>query len=334
MVELRDIASISDPSAILAHERFIAINGAIEIDLTGQSCVGMGEQMAFFGALGHAAFNRAAMYTPEGKGIIALRSTSRDGRQSRIVPEFTDSRIGIITTQSDIHYVVTEYGSADLFGKSIRERALALINIAHPKFRKWLLDEAKRMKYVYRDQVMPSEDSGYPVSYEHRHVFGSKEFVVRPIKVTDERAIQNLFYSLSKDDRFQRFLMHVSTLHHKQAQDLVLVDYRNSMAFVVQNGNGKQEHVIAVAHIASEEDTGKRKVCEFAAMVEPAWQNKGIGTYLLRKMLSIAKDLGYSRFRAYIWEDNKQMLRAFEKLGLGMTQELDCHVYRVNLDVE
>ncbi|MRR14799.1 GNAT family N-acetyltransferase, partial [archaeon] len=126
----------------------------------------------------------------------------------------------------------------------------------------------------------------------------------------------------------------VSTLHHKQAQDLVLVDYRKSIAFVVQNGSGKHENVIAVAHIAHEKDTGKRKVCEFAAMVDPSWQNKGIGTYLLRHMLSIAKDFGYDRFRAYIWEDNKQMLRAFEKLGRGMTQELDCHVYRVNMDVD
>ncbi len=333
LVELKDISYISDPSAIMALKKFIAINGAIEIDLTGQSCVGMGEHMAYFGALGHAVFNRTAMFTPGGKGIIALRSTSRDGKLSRIVPEFTDSKIGIITTQADINYVVTEYGCVDLFGKSIRERALALVTIAHPKFRQWLLDEAKRMKYVYQDQVLPPEGFPYPASYEHTHSFGNEELLIRPIKVTDERSVQNLFYALSKDDRFQRFLMHVNTLHHKQAQDLIAVDYKNSMALVVQNGSAKQEQVIAVAHIASEEDTGGKRVCEFAAMVDPAWQNKGIGTYLLQSMIQLGKNLGFERMRAYVWEDNRPMLRSFEKLGCGMTQELDCHVYRISMSI-
>lgn len=333
MVEMKDISHISDPAAIMSLQKFIAINGAIEIDLTGQSCVGMGEHMAYFGALGHAVFNRTAMFTPGGKGIIALRSTSRDGNVSRIVPEFTDSKIGIITTQADINYVVTEYGCVNLFGKSIRERALALVTIAHPKFRQWLLDEAKRMKYVYQDQFLPPVDFPHPAPYEHTHSFGNEELLVRPIKVTDERPVQNLFYALSKDDRFQRFLMHVNTLHHKQAQDLVAVDYKNSMALVVQNAAVKQEQIIAVAHIAQEEDTKGRRVCEFAAMVDPAWQNKGIGTHLLKSMFHLGKKLGFERMRAYVWEDNRQMLRSFEKLGCGMTQELDCHVYRISISL-
>lgn len=333
MVKMQDISQISDPSSILHLEKFIAVNGAVEIDITGQSCVGMGEQMGYFGALGHAVFNRTAMFTPGGKGIIALRSTSRDGKFSRIVPEFTNSKIGIITTQADINYVVTEFGSVNLFGKSIRERALALITIAHPKFRQWLLDEAKRMNYVYQDQVLPPENFEYPLSFEKNCTFKDHPVLIRPIKVTDERAVQNLFYSLSKDDRFQRFLMHVNSLHHKQAQDLVTVDYKNSIALVVQNGSLEQDRILAVAHIALEEDPGIRKVCEFAAMVDPAWQNRGVGSYLLKNMLAISKELGFERMRAYVWEDNAQMLKAFEKLGCGMTQELDCHVYRINIDI-
>lgn len=333
MVELRDLSSMSDLKRILSFERFIAINGAMEIDLTGQSCVGMGEYMGYFGALGHAMFNRTALHTPGGKGIIALRSTSRDGTCSRIVPEFTDSKIGIITTQADIHYVVTEYGHVDLFGKSIRERALALITIAHPKFRAWLLDEAKKLNYVYKDQELPPEDSQYPYQYEEIRTFCDKQFLVRPVKITDERAVQNLFYSLSRNDKFQRFLMHVTALHHKQAQDLVRVDYTDSMALIVSDIAGKQENIAAVAHIAKEECVGSRSICEFAAMVDPAWQNKGIGTYLLNTMIDIGRDLGFNCLRAYIWEDNLQMLRSFEKTGRGMTQELECHVYKLCMDI-
>ncbi len=333
MVELRDLSYTSDPKAITLHDRFIAINGAMEIDLTGQSCVGMGEYMGYLGALGHATFNRSAMFTPGGKGVIALRSTSRDGKYSRIVPEFTDSRSGIVTTQADINYVVTEYGSVDLFGKSIRERSLSLITIAHPKFRAWLLEEAKRRNYVYQDQELPPEYSLYPGEYEETCEFGKEEFLIRPIKITDERALQNLFYCLSTHDKFQRFLMHVAALHHKQAQDLVKVDYRESMALVVEALGGKQDEIVAVAHIAHEDSTAATKLCEFAAMVDPAWQNRGIGTHLLRRMTTVGRDLGYNRMRAYIWEDNVQMLKAFENLGRGMTQELECHVYKLGMDI-
>lgn len=333
LVELRDLSRTSDPKTILSYDKFIAINGAMEIDLTGQSCVGIGEYMGYFGALGHAMFNRTAMFTPGGKGIIALRSTSRDGKYTRIVPEFTDSRIGIITTQADIHYVVTEYGYVDLFGKSIRERALSLITIAHPRFRSWLLDEAKRMNYVYQDQELPPENSLYPSQYENFHEFCSEKFLVRPIKITDERAIQNLFYALSKHDKFYRFLMHVSALHHKQAQDLVNVDYKDSMALVVHGTNGKQDNIAAVAHIARDDAGSSSSTCEFAAMVDPAWQNKGIGTHLLQKMIIIGNEMGFQRLRAYIWEENVQMLKAFEKLGRGMTQELECHVYKLTMEI-
>ena len=253
MVEMKSLSDIISPATILSREKFTAVNGAIEIDLTGQSCVGMGDQMGYFGALGHAVFNRTAMFSPGGKGIIALRSTSRDGRFSRIVPEFTDRKIGIVTTQSDVNYVVTEYGCVNLFGKSIRERALALITIAHPKFRQWLLDEAKRMNYVYEDQVLPPEGADYPGSYEGLCRIGDKDLLVRPIKVTDERAVQNLFYAMSRDDRFHRFLMHVSSLHHKQAQDLVTVDYTNSMALVIPERAGQAGRDCRRRHIAPEE---------------------------------------------------------------------------------
>lgn len=330
-VELCDLSTISDPARILSHKRFIAINGAMEIDLTGQSCVGLGEPMSFFGALGHAVFNRTAMFTPGGKGIIALRSTSRDGRCSRIVPEFTDSRIGIVTTQSDVNYVVTEYGCVNLFGKSIRERALALITIAHPKFRPWLLEEAKRKKYLYEDQALPPAEGCYPSGHEQIRAFGDREVQIRPVKVTDERAVQNLFYAMSKDDRFHRFLRHMASLHHKQAQYLVNVDYTKSMALVVQAVGDKQERIVAVAHIAPDEESLGRRVCEFAAMVDPAWQSLGIGTYLFESMLAISRTLAYEIVRAIVWRDNQSMLKVLEKSSYPMSRTVDSHAYQVDI---
>lgn len=332
-VEMKALSYTTDPQNIMAHRNMIAINGAVEIDLSGQSCVGLSEFMGYFGALGHAAFNRTAMLTPGGKGIIALRSTTRDGEHSRIVPEFTDKRIGILTTQADINYVVTEYGFVDLFGKSIRERALALITIAHPKFRAWLLDEAKRLKYVYKDQVLPPETAVYPSAYEQERVFGGQKLGIRPVKITDERGIQDLFYAMNQHDKFYRFLRNVTALHHTQAQPLVSADYRNSMALVVTHSGKGEEGILAVAHFAREHKPGMEDTAEFAAMVHPNWQNIGIGTYLFQYITEIARDLGFRRLSAYVWEDNIQMLKVFQKTGLPTHQTIANHVYTLEMDI-
>jgi acyl-CoA hydrolase/GNAT superfamily N-acetyltransferase len=332
-VEMKNLSYTTDPQNILSHKKMIAINGAVEIDLTGQSCVGLSDQFGYFGALGQATYNRTAMLCEGGKGIIALRSTSRDGKFSRIVPEFTDKKIGIITTQADIHYVVTEFGHVDLFGKSIRERALALITIAHPKFRTWLLQEAKRLNYVFKDQFLPPDSALYPEKYERELFMRGEKLMVRPVKITDERGIQDLFYTMSRHDKFYRFLRNVSALHHQQAQPLVSSDYINSMALVVMHSSLKEEGIIAVAHIAREIKEDMHDVCEFAAMVHPNWQNIGIGTFLLKYILSIAHDMGFRKMIAYIWEDNVQMLKVFSKTGLPLRQNIANRVCTAELDL-
>jgi acyl-CoA hydrolase/GNAT superfamily N-acetyltransferase len=332
MVRMKPFSQISDPQVILSKAPFIAINGAVEIDLTGQSCVSLSEQNAHLGALGHPLFNRVAQISRGGKAVIALRSTSREGYASRIVPEFSDRRMGIVTTQADINYVVTEYGGVNLFGKSVRERALALITIAHPKFRKWLTDEAKKLNYIYQDQMPPPDDSLYPLQYESICEFGGKSMYVRPVKITDERAVQNLFYAMSSDERFHRFLMHIPALHHRQAQKLVNVDYCRSQGLVVESGVSTGG-VVAVAHIIRDDEDENRNVCEFAVMVHPDWQNRGIGSFLLRKMAAVALDMGFFVMRAYVWERNSKMQKLFENLGLPEHIIMEYHVAKIEVDL-
>lgn len=332
-ITMAPLERVSDTRNILSLAPFVAINGAVEIDLTGQSCVALGEKGAHFGALGQPHFNRVARLTEGGKSIIALRSTSRDGSISRIVPRFTESRMGVFTTQIDVGYVVTEYGSVNLFGKSIRERVLELITIAHPRHRGWLLEEAKRLNYVFKDQVLPPEDSPYPEQYEHVQVFGGKKVLLRPVKITDERAVQNLFYSLSSDEKFHRFHIRLTSLHHRQAQRMVSCDYRDSLALVAEVEEGSTRSIAAITHICHEVEETKRKTCEFAIMVNPAWQNLGLGSYLLRTMAEIARIHGFRVLRAYVWEENFRMLKVFGKLDLHMDAAVDSNVIRLDYDL-
>ena len=166
----------------------IAINSALEVDLTGQATAESLGHNFYSGIGGQADFMRGAVLSPGGKTILALPSTAHGygqdamqgagcgnvavapvggnappGRKvSRIAP-FLREGAGVTLTRGDIHYVVTEYGIAYLHGKSIRERAMDLIAIAHPDFRQWLIDEAKRLHLIYPDQAfIPGKEGEYP----------------------------------------------------------------------------------------------------------------------------------------------------------------------------
>jgi 4-hydroxybutyrate CoA-transferase len=131
---------INDPFIIARNEKMVAINSAIEVDLTGQVCADSIGPKFYSGFGGQLDFIRGASRSKGGKPIIAIPSTARNSQCSRIVP-FLSQAAGVTTTRGDVHYVVTEYGIADLYGKTIRQRAKALIDIAHPKFREELSNE-------------------------------------------------------------------------------------------------------------------------------------------------------------------------------------------------
>jgi len=137
----------NDPFVISQNERMVAINSAIEVDITGQVCADSIGVKIYSGFGGQVDFMRGAARSNHGKPIIALPSTAKSGEVSRIVPSLKLGA-GVVTTRADVHYVVTEYGTTNLHGKNLRERAQALINVAHPKFRDWLTEEAKKRKLL------------------------------------------------------------------------------------------------------------------------------------------------------------------------------------------
>ncbi len=147
IIEFHPQEYVNDPFIIAQNKKMVAINSAIEIDLTGQVCADSIGTKFYSGIGGQVDFIRGAAHSEGGKPIIALPSTTKDFSISRIVPTLKQGA-GVVTTRGDVHYVVTEYGVAQLFGKSIQERAKALINIAHPKFRDELMKFAKEVYHI------------------------------------------------------------------------------------------------------------------------------------------------------------------------------------------
>lgn len=158
-IELRTADYVNNPLVIAQQENMVAINCALEIDLTGQATADSIGKCFYSGIGGHADFMRGAVLARNGRSILILQSTARNESISRIVPQLQQGA-GVTLNRGDIRYVVTEYGIANLHGKSIHERAKELIPIAHPKFRQWLFDEANKDHLIGQDDPIAPSHAG------------------------------------------------------------------------------------------------------------------------------------------------------------------------------
>lgn len=147
LIESHPVEHVNDPFIISQNDNMVAINAAVEVDLTGQVCSDSIGPYIYSGFGGQVDFIRGAARSKGGRPIIALPSTAKNGTMSRIVP-YLKQGAGVVTSRADVHYVVTEYGATNLFGKNLRERAEALIGIAHPKFRGDLEKAAKERRLL------------------------------------------------------------------------------------------------------------------------------------------------------------------------------------------
>ena len=326
MFEFHPADYTNNPFVISQNHKMVAINVALEIDLTGQVNADSIGSKFYSGIGGQADFIRGAALSKKGKPVIALPSTAKGGKISRIVPRLTEGA-GVVTTRGDVHYVVTEYGIAYLHGKNIRERAMSLINIAHPDFRESLLAGAKEMKYIYPDQKIPASGVVYPDEFET--YFNSKNgsrLFIRPIRIEDEEALRTMFYSLSDQSRYLRFFSPMRTLPHAKAQTQVLLDYEERMAIGAFEGDPPGEKLVGVSRYVLERATN---LAEVAVEVPDTWQRQGVGSYLLKYLITIARKRGVAGFTAYVLPENKKMMHLFQSLGYKMKTRFEEGAYEV-----
>jgi acyl-CoA hydrolase/RimJ/RimL family protein N-acetyltransferase len=302
---------VNDPYVIGQQHRQVAINVALEVDLTGQVCADSLGNRFYSGIGGQVDFNRGAARSHNGKAIIALPATAKNGTVSRIVCCLAPGG-GVVTTRGDVHYVVTEYGVAYLHGKSVQERAMALISVAHPKFRPQLLREAIESRYV-RTELADVGDKLVAGPAEMKTVYAmadGTQINFRPIHPTDQPAMKELFYSLSQETIYYRFMSHLRTIPRKQIQDFVFINHRNDMALVGTMPASQGEEFVAIGRYYLNEKTNRAEV---AFVVRDDWQNKGIGTFLLRQLINVARRNGIEGFTAEVLRGNTAMQRVFQK---------------------
>jgi len=303
---------VYNPLTIAQNKNMVTVTSALEVDLSGQVCSESKGRHFHSGIGGRLDFIRGAAMSEGGKSIITLPSTTTDGKVSRIVPHPAEGA-GVVATRGDVQYVVTEYGIAYLQGKSVRERAMALINIAHPAFRQELLREAKQKAYVYPDQILLSDQyHSYPMEEESEYTLkdGSRA-TIRPIKPTDEPLLQEFFYSHTDETIYRRYFHALKAMPHSRAQQLVNVNYKEHMAFVVTVGAIGLERIIGVGRYGAEDEI----TVEVAYTIGESYQNQGIGSTLQDRLEDYAKRQGFKTAIAYVMVDNEPVFALFGKKG-------------------
>jgi acyl-CoA hydrolase len=309
-VEFHPSKYVNDPRIISQNRKMVAMNIGREIDLTGQVAADALAYNNFSGVTGIVDFFRGAAMSKGGKSILMLTSTRDDNRKSRIVPMLQNT--AVVVPRGEVQYVVTEYGSVNLFGKSIQERAIALISIAHPDFRDTLFEEAKELGYLGPERSLREEMHAiYPLYLEESRIIDRCKITFRPVKLTDERPIQEHYYGLDKTDVSSRFFHEKTSFVSKQIEHTFIIDYCNNLTIVAVEGEPGYERVLALGEYYLNPETN---LAEIAFSVEKKWQGMGLSTIVIKKLAEAAKGSGIIGFSAYTSKANKRMIKLFNSL--------------------
>ncbi len=311
MFYFRSSEFVNDPTVIARNDHLISISSALEVDLTGQVCTDSMGHMFYSGIGDQVDFIRGSAMSKDGFSIVAMPSTARNGTVSRIMPHLSEGA-GVATTRADVNFIVTEYGIAELQGKSIYQRVMGLAQIAHPKFRKELIETAKKRHYIFSDQLPPSQDDllfleGYRKTLTLRN---GKSISFRPLLPSDEFSYRNFFYSLQEETIYFRFFYKMKLFSHEVIQkQWASVDYRKNMSVIGLVQKGGHKEIMAIASYAMETE----EKAEVAFVVREDLQGAGVASYLLGMLEDIARENSYKEFSATVLRENSAMIHVFKK---------------------
>ncbi len=320
-VEFQPSEYVNKPFVIAKNKKVVAINSAIEVDLTGQVVSDSVGHRFYSGIGGQVDFIRGAAMSEGGRPIIALPSTTKGGQVSKIVP-FLAEGAGVVTSRGDVHYVVTEYGVATLRGRSIRERALELIQIAHPKFRDSLLEQVRQytgLPAYHKSASVILKEFG-PVEIKMIKLKDGKEYVLRPLKSSDDRRLQDFFYSHTKETLWQRYRNIPKLMTRENAHNLVNIDQSKDLALCIVQRQGPREVIYAVGRYYLDLKSNSVQV---GFVVNEEKRGLGMASIMMTTMIDIAKKRGVKEMIGMVLANNLVMIRVFEKYGFTQHTTLD-----------
>jgi acyl-CoA hydrolase/GNAT superfamily N-acetyltransferase len=328
LVEFQGIDVVSDHLRISFNDRMIAILPARKVDLTGGIALHIGKGNVTPGP-GHAQeFFAGVEHSRGGRTMFALPSRNLQGRSNILlsVEDFPNQ----FTNRESLDLIVTEYGIASMIGRTVRERAQALIDIAHPGDRAELVLQAKKANILYADQIYLSDaGSLYPQKIACSHVFkNGLTLRFRAIKPSDEEEMRKLFYRFSDNAVYYRYFSAIKSMPHRKMQEYVNVDYQRIMSIVGTVEEAGTETIIAEGRYARHHD---RPFADVAFVVDENYQGRGIASFLFEKLIQVARGHGIEGFTADVLADNKPMMKVFEKAPFPIRAVMEFGIYNLTI---
>lgn len=328
LVEFQGVDKAFNPIQIGKNSRFVLIFPARRVDLSGKIALHFGKGNVSAGPGETMDFFHGADISDGGLTIIALTSRNRKGEPNiRLSVENMPNQLSM---RESIDMVVTEYGVADMNGRTVRERAQALIELAHPDDRKALFEQAKKEKIIYQDQIFLAESSSlYPSTIFEKHIFrGGLDVRFRAIKPSDEDEMRRLFYRFSDEAVYYRYFSPIKTMPHSKMQGYVNINYSRAMSIVGLIGEPGQGHIIAEARFVKNQ---RKPTADVAFVVDEQYHGHGIATFLTKMLIRLARERGLNGFTADVLSSNTGMMKVFEKCGFPVEAKLEYGSYHINI---
>ena len=328
LVEFQGVDIVADPRNIGLNDKYIAIFPARKIDLTGSIAMHAGKGNVSLNpgeaneVLTGAAFSRG------GRNIFALPSRNLKG-ESNILLSIEDYP-NQFNVRESLDMVVTEFGAAYLTGRTLRERALALIDIAHPDHRPELVSQAKEACILYPDQIYLTDFGHlYPHELESTHTFKNGHTLrFRPLKPSDEEEMRRLFYRFSQEAVYYRYFSPIKIMPHFRMQEYVNVDYKNSISIVGLTDDHVGAKIVGEARLVVMPGT---TYGDLAMLVDEKYQGLGVAGYMLSVLIKAALERGLTGITADVLPDNKAMWRVLEKAPYPLKAEREPDYYHMTL---
>lgn len=301
---------VNDPFNIAKNKNMVSINSALEVDLTGQVCADSLGCNFYSGIGGQVDFVRGAKRSEGGRSFIALPSTAKGGKLSRIVANLSEGA-GVVTSRGDVEYVVTEHGIAYLHGKTIRERAMSLIQIAHPDFREELLESIKERHYVRMDQKVSSKSTELAYEITNKKEFKGKIMNFRILQPSDESLLQDFLYCLNPDSIYHAYLCYTKTFPHEEMKSYLNTDYESDL---VIGGFEDINPYAKINCIAKYLKKGTDTV-EINFIIGQEYRGLGLASFLMETLIDIAKKNKVKKLLASTDYSNIPMMKILEKFN-------------------
>jgi len=331
LLEFQGIQTVFNPVNIGKNPRFIAVIPARKVDLSGRIVLHHGKGNVISGPIELMDSFLGAQISKGGRIIFGLPSRNLHNESNiRLSIERYSNQLGF---EESIDMVVTEYGTAMMNGLSIRERAQAMIEIAHPEDRSGLFHQARQKKFLYPDQIFLTESPRlYPREIDDQQTFKNNILVrFRPIKPSDEEQMRKLFYRFSDEAIYNRYFYCVTTMPHSKMQEYVNINWENALSIVGLVGEPGQGVLIAEARYLRDV-SGQN--AEVAIIVDETYNSIGIATHMVNLLVKLGKERNIKAFTAEVLFSNRAIMRVFKKAVPNLKTTFAEGVYSVIMPLD